>query len=197
MRTILNKKPLFWLLLSIPALLMLSGWWRGAIDTMDMLHPTGEFSARLMIIAMMIGPLAALIGLRPWLSWMLARRRALGVAAFAYAVMHLVFYIIDMGNLTDILAEWSAPGIWTGWAAMLLFVPIALTSNDRAMRALRHNWKNVQRLVYAAAVLTLLHWFWVHNNYLAALIHFAPLSLMWFAIFVKSAFSLNVQNKGI
>ena len=186
MRTILNKKPLFWLILSIPALMLLSGYWRGLIDSIDMLHPTGEFSARLMIIAMMLGPMAAVIGAKPWLKWLLARRRALGVAAFCYAVLHTIFYVIDMGNLDDILAEWWTPGIWTAWAAMVLFVPIALTSNDAAMRALRSNWKNVQRLVYAAAVMSLLHWFWVDNDYRAAIIHFAPLVLLWIAVFAKT-----------
>lgn len=197
MRTILNKKPVFWLILAVPAILLLFGWWRGRIDTMDMLHPTGEFSARLMIVAMLLGPLAAVIGPQPWLKWLLARRRALGVGAFAYAVLHLAFYVADMGNLQDMLAEWTAPGIWTGWAAMLIFVPIALTSNDAAMRALRANWKNVQRLVYAAALLTLLHWFWVHNNYRAAMVHFAPLILIWILVFAKSYFSFRFQSKGI
>ena len=197
MRMILNKKPLFWLLLSIPAMLMLSGYVRGRVDAMDMLHPTGEFSARLMIIAMMLGPLTAVFGPRTWLKWLLVRRRALGVAAFGYALLHTVFYLIDMGNLGDILAEWTMPGIWTAWAAMLLFVPIAVTSNDASMRMLRRNWKNVQRLVYAASVLTLLHWFWVDNAYGAAIIHFAPLTLLWIAVFAKPFFSRNVQNKGI
>jgi methionine sulfoxide reductase heme-binding subunit len=197
MRTILNKKPVFWLLLSIPAVLMLSGYWRGRIDSTDMLHPTGEWSARLMIIAMTLGPLAALIGPKPWLKWLLARRRAIGVGAFGYAVLHTIFYLIDMGNVDDILAEWWTPGIWTAWAAMLLFVPIALTSNDAAMRALRSNWKNVQRLVYAAAVLTILHWFWVDNEYRAAIVHFAPLILLWIAVFAKPFFSPKVQSKGI
>ena len=197
MRTILNKKPVFWLLLSIPALLMLVGYGRGGIDSMDMLHPTGEWSARLMIIAMMLGPLAAVIGPKPWLKWLLARRRAIGVAAFGYAVLHTIFYVIDMGSLEDIIAEWLTPGIWTAWAAMLLFVPIALTSNDAAMRVLRRNWKNVQRLVYAAAVMTLLHWFWVDNDYSAAIIHFSPLILLWIAVFAKIFFSRTIQSKGI
>jgi sulfoxide reductase heme-binding subunit YedZ len=60
MRIILNKKTAIWLLLSIPALLMLNGWWQGRIDTMDMLHPTGEMSARLMIFAMMLSPMVAM-----------------------------------------------------------------------------------------------------------------------------------------
>lgn len=197
MRTILNKKPLFWLILAIPALLMTLDWWRGAIDAMDLVHPTGEFSARFMIVAMMLGPLAALIGAKPWLNWLLARRRALGVAAFGYAALHLLFYIIDMGNLDDILAEWMIAGIWTGWAAMLLFIPLAVTSNDASMRRLRRHWKSVQRLVYVAALLTLLHWFWVHNGYRAAMVHFIPLILLWIAVLAKSFSPSNVQSKGI
>ncbi len=178
MRIILNNKPVFWLLLSIPALLMLRGYWSGDVIAMDMLHPTGEWSARLMIIAMMLSPLASLIGPRPWLNWLVQRRRALGVGAFAYAMLHLLFYVIDMGNLKDMLAEFWALGIWTGWAAMLLFVPLAVTSNDASMRALKAGWKRLQRLVYPAAILVLVHWIFIHNNLGPALVHFIPLMLL-------------------
>ncbi len=178
LRIILNKKLTFWTLLCLPALLMLRPYFFGDLIAMDMLHPTGEWSARFMIAAMVLSPLLSLLGARPWLSWLIQRRRALGVAAFAYATLHLVFYIIDMGNLDDILAEFLALGIWTGWAAMLLFVPLAVTSNDASMRALKAGWKRLQRLVYPAAVLVLVHWIFIHNNLGPALVHFIPLMLL-------------------
>ncbi len=178
LRIILNKKLTFWTLLCLPALLMLRPYFFGDLIAMDMLHPTGEWSARFMIAAMVLSPLLSLLGPRPWLSWLIRRRRALGVAAFGYATLHLVFYIIDMGNLDDILAEFLALGIWTGWAAMLLFVPLAVTSNDASMRALKAGWKRVQRLVYPAAVLVLVHWIFIHNNLGPALVHFIPLMLL-------------------
>lgn len=156
---------------------------------MDMLHPTGEWSARLMILAMMIGPLVSLFGPRPWINWLVARRRYLGVGAFLYAVLHLAFYVIDMGNLDDMLAEFLAPGIWTGWAALAVMIPLAATSNDASVRALKAGWKKLQRLVYPAAILTLLHWFWVHNSYGAALVHFTPLMLLWLARFIMKPLS--------
>lgn len=187
MRIIINNKVLFWTVLALPALLLLFEFWRGKIDTMDLIHPTGEWSARLMIFAMMLSPLVALFGSQKWLQWLVHRRRAIGVAAFVYAVLHLVFYLIDMGNIDDILAEWLAPGIWTGWAAFLLMLPLALTSNDRSMRLLRAGWKKLQRLVYPAAVLTLLHWIWVHNSYTAALAHFIPLALLLLSRFLKKS----------
>lgn len=145
---------------------------------MDMLHPTGEWSARFMIAAILLSPLQYLLGPRPTLIWLIQRRRALGVAAFAYAVLHLVFYVIDMGNVDDMLAEFLALGIWTGWVAMLLFLPLALTSNDASMRALKAGWKRVQRLVYPAALLVLVHWIFIHNNLVPALVHFIPLVLL-------------------
>ena len=186
MRIILNKKPTFWLLLAIPALLMLRRYASGDLIAMDMLHPTGEWAARLMIFAMVLSPLVSLLGPRPWLNWLVQRRRALGVAAFVYSVLHLLFYLIDMGNLDDILAEFWALGIWTGWAAMLLFVPLALTSNDSSMRRLKAGWKQLQRLVYPAAVLVLVHWIFIHNNLIPALFHFVPLVLLVAARFFLS-----------
>lgn len=178
LRIILNKKPTFWALLCLPAVLMMRPYVFGDVIAMDMLHPTGEWSARFMIAAMVLSPLSTLFGPRPWLSWFIQRRRALGLAAFGYAMLHLIFYIIDMGNLDDMLAEFWALGIWTGWAAMLLFVPLAVTSNDASMRALKAGWKSLQRLVYPAAVLVLVHWIFVHNNLGPALVHFIPLVLL-------------------
>jgi methionine sulfoxide reductase heme-binding subunit len=178
-RSLRDSLPLFWLVLSVPGIAMLYGWWTGGIDTMYMLHPTGETSARLMIVAMVLGPLAGLLGPRRWLLWMLARRRALGVAAFVYALLHLIFYAIDMGTFDAMLDELPIASIWTGWLALALMVPMALTSNQSAMRALRRSWKAVQRLVYPAAVLTLLHWWWVHDGAGAALAHFTPLLVLW------------------
>lgn len=178
LRIILNKKPTFWALLCLPAMLMMRPYVFGDVIAMDMLHPTGEWSARFMIAAMVLSPLLSLIGPRPWLSWLIQRRRALGVAAFGYATLHLVFYIIDMANLDDILAEFWALGIWTGWAAILLFVPLGLTSNDASMRALKTGWKRLQRLVYPAALLVLVHWIFIHNNLGPALVHFIPLVLL-------------------
>lgn len=178
LRNILNKKPAFWALLCLPAVVMMRPYVFGDVIAMDMLHPTGEWSARFMIAAMVLSPLLSLIGPRPWLSWLIQRRRALGVAAFGYASLHLIFYIIDMGNLDDMIAEFLALGIWTGWAAMLLFVPLAVTSNDASMRALKSGWKLLQRLVYPTAVLVLVHWIFIHNNLGSALLHFIPLVLL-------------------
>lgn len=167
---------LLWALLALPALL----WsWQAAgmaaPDLEELLAPSGTMAARLIIAALALTPLVRLLPASRALRWLLARRRHLGVAAFGYAVLHTLFYVLAMGRLDDMLAELGAPGIWTGWLALLLMVPLAATSNDAAMRALRRAWKRVQQLAYPAALLTLAHWMLVHDDRLAALAHFLPL----------------------
>ncbi|WP_339688921.1 ferric reductase-like transmembrane domain-containing protein [uncultured Parasphingorhabdus sp.] len=174
----LNSLPAFWLVLSIPAILLVRGYWTGDIIAMDMLHPTGEFSARFMILALIITPLSVIFGNRRWIGWLMKRRRSFGLAAFGYGMLHLVFYVIDMEALKPILAEFWAPGIWTGWAALMLFVPLAITSNNASMRWLKQGWKRLQRLAYAAALLTLAHWLLIHDGIGGALAHFIPLLLL-------------------
>lgn len=179
MNRISAGKGVLWMVLAVPAALILHRYatlpdiWPG-----DLLHPTGEWSARMIIVALMLTPLAQLFpGLRP-VRWLVRHRRAFGVAAFAYAVLHLIFYILDMETLAAMLAELGAPGIWTGWLALFCMVPPALASNDAAMRLLRGGWKRVQRLAYPAAVLTLVHWMLVHDGFASALVQFAPLIVL-------------------
>lgn len=187
-RSLRDSLPIFWLLLALPGAVMLYGWGSGVTDTMDMIAPTGEWAARLMIAAMLLGPLAGLLGSRGWLRWLLARRRALGVAAFGYAMLHLIFYVIDMASVAAMLDELPIKSIWTGWLALALMLPMALTSNAAAMRALKRAWKQVQRLAYPAALLTLLHWLWVHDGATVALVHFAPLVLVWLGLAARRFF---------
>lgn len=181
MRTVLNNKIVFWALLAIPVVLILLSLTRGQAEMMDVIAPSGEWSARFMIAAMMIGPLADLVGPGPVTRWLIARRRALGVAAFSYAAAHSIVYIIDMGAFQDILNEVPLPGIWTGWAALALMLPLALSSNDASMRTLKAGWKKLQRLVYPAAVLTLFHWALVHNSATESILYFTPLLLLHLA----------------
>lgn len=176
-KAILNARYTFWLLLALPSLGLLAGYFGGG-GAQPLLHPTGEFAARFMIVAMMITPLRMLFPKQSWTGWLLLRRRHLGVAAFGYALLHLAFYLIDMGSFGAVWAEAFELGIWTGWLAFLIFVPLAVTSNNAAMRLLRKKWKPLQRWVYPAAVLTLLHWMFIHNDFGAALVQFAPLAAL-------------------
>ncbi len=181
-RTILNSHQFFWAILALPSIPMMAAALYGEPATVgktvaeELLHPTGEFAARFMIIAMILTPMRMLFPNSVFWRWMMKRRRYFGVAAFAYAGLHTVFYLIDMGTLRAVLDEALAFGIWTGWLAFFIFCPLAATSNNAAVRRMGRSWKNLQRFVYAAAFATLLHWIFVHNNLGPALVHFIPLA---------------------
>lgn len=178
-------RPLFWLALALPALLMLADFWRGAVLAMDLLHPSGELSVRLMIAAMLAGPLAGIFGPNRFFRGWLAMRRNLGVAAFGYAVLHLIFYAADMGLLAAMLDELALPSIWTGWLALALMAVPAALSRDAAMLALgRRAWKAAQRLVYPSLLLALAHWLLLGWQWLPAALHLAPLALAWLALLI-------------
>lgn len=183
-KAVIQSRFTLWILLAIPALPMLISLVNGTVDdqgraaTEFLLHPTGEFSARFMIVAMMATPLRMLFPGSRITRWLIKYRREFGVAAFFYAAFHTLLYILDMGSLQAMLGEFWALGIWTGWLAMLIFVPLGLTSNDWSVRSLGPTWKTLQRLVYFAAMATLVHWIFVHNNLGAALVHFTPLAAL-------------------
>ena len=181
MKSVLNSPYFFWAVLAMPAIPMTFMLASGEPDAVNsLLHPTGEFAARFMIIAMMLTPLRMLMPkVKAW-TWLIQRRRYLGVAAFFYALAHTVLYLVDTDTLSAIIGDLPNIYIWTGWLAFLMFVPLAVTSTDGWVRRLGRRWKTLQRAVYVAAVFTLLHWASLHDwgGVGPALVHFVPLGLL-------------------
>ena len=178
LRKLVDSKPLLWTLLALPAAHILYRIFAEALWPDELVAPSGEWAARLIILALMLTPLSMLLPRLRLVGWLVRRRRAFGVAAFCYAMLHLAFYVAEMETVANMLAELGALGIWTGWLALLLMLPLAATSNDAAMRALKAGWKKLQRLAYPVALLTLVHWIVVHNAPAEALLQFAPLALL-------------------
>lgn len=172
-------RALFWLLLAVPALLTMT---RYAAEpepwAAEYVADTGLWSARLLIVALCLTPLRELIGPRQPILWLIRNRRAIGVAAFLYLLLHLGFYVADMASLDLIMDEALVPSMLAGWLGLAAMLPPALASNDASMRLLGQRWKQLQRLVYAAAVATLVHWVLVHDGRTEALLHFLPLVLL-------------------
>jgi len=142
----------------------------------QLLHTSGEFAARFLIISMIATPLTLLF--KGWRGprWLVKNRRYFGVAAFCYTALHTLFYVLSE-PLEKMLAEATKLDIWTGWVAFVIFIPLAATSFDFAVRKMGAQWKTLQRWVYAAAVLTLVHWAALHGwpDPIPALVQFSPL----------------------
>jgi len=149
-----------------------------------LVHPTGEWAARLLIITMLASPLILLFKGARFPRWLKKNRRYFGVASFAYAAAHTAFYLIDRGafggDMTRVLADLPKLYIWTGWLAFAIFLPLAATSADWALKAMGPRWKTLQRWTYPAAVLTFVHWAALHDwgHPTAAIVQFAPLALL-------------------
>ncbi len=133
----------------------------GANPAEALIRGTGDWTLRLLCLTLAVTPLREAFGLVP-----VARlRRALGLATFFYALLHfLCFAWLDMGfELGAIVRDIAKrPFILVGTAALLLMLPLAATSFDAAIRRLgAQRWRALHRLVYAVALLALLHFFWM------------------------------------
>lgn len=123
-----------------------------------LLEPSGEASARLLIVALCATPLSMLLPRWRGTRILLRHRRAIGVASFLYGCLHLVLYVASVDALSTVLAQFGWTYILLGWLAFVAMVPLALTSTNASMRRLGKNWKRLHRLAYLAAVATYLHW---------------------------------------
>lgn len=169
---------ILWAVLALPGLITAVLWANGTASAGYAVNETGEWAARILIATLAITPLRLIFRRGPWLVWLVRRRRDFGVASFLYALAHTIIYLsqkFDLGPILEDAADWS---ILTGWLAFLVFIPLALTSTDGAVRALKLWWKRLHRLVYIAAVLVFVHWSLVAFDPVPAYVHIGVLALL-------------------
>jgi methionine sulfoxide reductase heme-binding subunit len=177
-RKALSSRYFLWLLLAVPAILILIGYWRDTLVYGELVHISGEMGGRLLIVTMAATPLALMFPGARLPRWLLRHRRHLGVASFAYVLLHAVVYLQKKADLTLILKEAKDVGMWTGWIAFVLMLLLALTSNDFSLRLLKRAWKSLHRWVYVAAILGYLHWVLLAFEPAGATVHFGLLALL-------------------
>lgn len=118
-------------------------------------HKLGELALQLMIVVLAIRPLYDRLGIN-----LMAFRRALGLVTFFYVFAHmLVWLVLDVRILSEIWADIvKRPYITVGMAALVLMIPLAVSSNNRSLRKLGpKRWRLLHRLTYPAAFLGALH----------------------------------------
>ncbi len=121
----------------------------------------GTWALNFLLIALTITPLRKATG---W-HWLVRLRRMLGLYAFFYALLHLSSYLwldqfFDWGEiLKDIIKR---PFITVGMLTFLLLVPLALTSNNLAIRRLGgKRWQQLHQLIYPLTICAVLHYWWL------------------------------------
>ena len=122
----------------------------------------GGFALQILIIGLCITPLRRFTGLN-----LIKFRRTMGVLAFSYVVLHLlVWAVLDVQSLDRVWADIvKRPFITIGMTAFVLMIPLALTSNNRSIRALGAVWRKLHLLTYPIAILAGVHFIWVRKGF--------------------------------
>lgn len=124
-----------------------------------LMEELGEWAMIFLILTLLVTPLSRLASMPVWVRF----RRPLGLAAFFYAVLHVLsYYGFILGfSLAEFITEIaSRPYIYPGMLALVLLTLLAGTSTRSAQRALGRSWKRLHRSVYLIALLVLLHYLW-------------------------------------
>jgi sulfoxide reductase heme-binding subunit YedZ len=126
----------------------------------DLTFGTGRPALIFLVATLAVTPVITLTG---W-NWLAPVRRWLGLYAFFYAATHfLIFVVVDYG--LDLALIWDAiiekRYVLAGAAALLIMIPLALTSTKGWQKRLGRDWKRLHRAVYAAGLLAVLHYVWL------------------------------------
>ena len=133
----------------------------GANPAQALVRRTGDWTLRTLCLVLAVTPLRVMLQLTALARW----RRMLGLFVYFYAILHLLSYgWFDMGfNLADMTHDIAKrPFILVGFTGFVVLSALALTSSNRAIRAMGgKSWQRFHRLVYGVAGLALLHFFWM------------------------------------
>lgn len=177
-------KVIVWLLASIPlARLFWLGFHNdlGANPIEFVEHSTGTWALVFLLLSLSMTPIRLLTGQ----VWQIQIRRQLGLWMFFYACLHIITYVwLDFSFLFDEMINdvFEHPRILVGFAAFVLTIPLAVTSNSYMMKKLKTKWKTLHKLVYLIAVLAVLHFLLLVKKDLTEPIYYAVALAILFGI---------------
>ena len=119
-------------------------------------HLLGVWALRFLLLTLAVTPIRDLLGIN-----LVRYRRALGLLAFWYVVMHFSTYMIldqalDFRVIVNDIAK--RPFITIGMASLALLIPLALTSNSWSIRRLGSRWNSLHKLGYVIVLGGALHY---------------------------------------
>lgn len=126
----------------------------------DITFRTGKPALILLILSLAVTPVSSILGLRQ----VVPARKWLGLYAFFYAAAHfLVFIWLDYGLDWGLLYEaiFEKRYALVGFVALLILLPLAITSTQGWMKRLGKRWKSLHRWVYVAGILAVVHYVWL------------------------------------
>jgi sulfoxide reductase heme-binding subunit YedZ len=177
-------KVIVWLLASIPLVRL---FWLGFHNDLGanpiefVEHSTGTWALVFLLLSLSMTPIRLLTGQ----VWQIQIRRQLGLWMFFYACLHIITYVwLDFSFLFDEMINdvFEHPRILVGFAAFVLTIPLAVTSNSYMMKKLKTKWKTLHKLVYLVAILAVLHFLLLVKKDLTEPIYYAVALAILFGI---------------
>ena len=159
----LKIKAVIWLLVLLPlARLVWLGFNEdlGANPVEFVERSTGTWTLVILLLTLGMTPIRLITGV----VWQVQLRRLLGLFMFFYVCLHITTYVwLDFGFIwSDIVKDIGKhPRILVGFAAFVLTIPLAATSNSAMMKRLKSNWKTLHKAVYLIAILGVVHFWWL------------------------------------
>lgn len=166
----------------------------GANPVEEVLNVCGKTGLNLLILTLSITPIRRSTGINR----LIAFRRLLGLFAFFYLLLHFLTYaLLDLGLAWDMLFEdiTKRPYITVGFTALVLLVPLAVTSTSRLQRRLGRNWIKLHRLVYAIALLAVVHYWWQTKLNVTEPLLYAALLAVLLGVRVQHAWLANRKRR--
>jgi sulfoxide reductase heme-binding subunit YedZ len=121
----------------------------------------GQGAIKLLVVGLAITPLRRFAGIN-----LIRFRRAIGVTAFAFIVVHLsVWLVLDLQSFARIWSDiLKRPFITIGMVAFTLMIPLAFTSNNLSVRKLGMAWRQLHKLTYIIVILGGIHFVMVRKG---------------------------------
>ncbi len=161
---------------ALPAAFLLWDGWQGNLGANPIeafIRSTGVLTLIFLALTLSVTPLAQLM---KW-SWLIKHRRAIGLISFAYGLLHFLSYVIfDRGaDLSSVPADIAKrPFILVGFGALMLMVPLAITSTNIMIKRLGpKRWRALHKLTYPIAVAGVVHYWMIVKSDITAPLGFA------------------------
>ena len=188
-------KVVIWLLALIPLARLI---WLGVHEDLGanpvefVERSTGLWALIILLVTLSLTPVRLITGQ----VWAIQLRRLTGLFMFFYVCLHITTYVwLDFGFVwADILKDVAKhPRILVGFAAFILVIPLAATSNRYMIKRLKTNWKKLHQAVYLIAILAVVHFWWLVKKDITEPLYYA--TALAILLGIRIYFKQQASNK--
>ena len=188
-------KVIIWLLALIPLARLI---WLGVHEDLGanpiefVERSTGLWALIILLVTLSLTPVRLITGQ----VWAIQLRRLTGLFMFFYVCLHIATYVwLDFGFVcVDMVKDVAKhPRILVGFAAFILVIPLAATSNSYMIKRLKTNWKKLHQAIYLIATLAVVHFWWLVKKDITEPLYYA--TALAILLGIRIYFKQQASNK--